>query len=384
MVSFKRNYVVYFYVYFVAQVVFIYINVYLPVYFFNILKINRTELAFIQTFSYSALFLKPVVAVYYDKEKVIRKTLIIISSFGVFFSFIIFIISIDFLIIFGIFLGINFACISVMDVAIDKIIVNYSPDEKSKDRNALLTQLGSMAGAIIPNVISYLIFRDIYSKSTWNLFFLIGILSILPLVFISFLLNVKIDTPKETENINENPIRLKAIILMCIFLFFAFADKLYEYPLEPWLLNKYGEENFSLFLLYLILIILINVISVITAGIISNKYDRRKIIIISSISSGIILLIIPFTDLITFFILFGVLQIFAGFILINLIALMIDLSKKRVLIYQVMSSFVILASVVFIPLGTYLSAYIATEMIIVSAGLLIIISAVPIYFMKDT
>jgi len=61
---------------------------------------------------------------------------------------------------------------------------------------------------------------------------------------------------------------------------------------------------------------------------------------------------------------------------------MINLSEKQVLIFQVMASFTILAKVIFIPLGTALSANIATEIIIMIAGILITISAVPVYFIE--
>jgi len=115
--------------------------------------------------------------------------LIIISSFGVVVSYILFIFNLNILIVFGIFLGLNFMCISVIDVAIDKFIVEFSPDEKTKDKNAALTQLGAIIGAIFPNIVAFLIFTDIYSMSIWNQFFLIGTLAILPLVFIGFIIN---------------------------------------------------------------------------------------------------------------------------------------------------------------------------------------------------
>jgi len=75
------------------------------------------------------------------------------------------------------------------------------------------------------------------------------------------------------------------------------------------------------------------------------------------------LIIVPFTDIITFFILLGIIQILAGFIVINIIVLMIEYSQKKVVYFQIMATFVFVAYVIFIPLGTYLSAFIATELI---------------------
>ena len=309
MKIYKRNNVVYFYGYFVAQLVFIYINVFLPVYFFNILKVNRTELAFVQMFSYTALLIKPLIAIYFDKVKSTRKLFIIVSSFGILVSFIFFIFSLSILIIFGIFLGINFAFITILDVAIDKIIIETSTDEKTKDRYALYTRLGAFFGALIPNFIFFLIFKDLYSIPTWNLFFITGTLLILPLIVISFFLYDKSEIQIQAEDINEKNVRVKLIIIMCLALFLIYADKLFEYPLEPWILSHYGEENFLIFTFFLVILVLINALGLIIAGFISNKFNRIKILSISIIFYGILLIIAPFTDIFTFFIILGIIQI---------------------------------------------------------------------------
>jgi len=382
MKTYKRNYFVYFYAYFAAQVIFIYVNVYLPVYFFNVLNINRTELAFIQLFAYSALFIKPIIAIYFDKVKSTKKILVIASSFGILVSYIFLIFNLNYLLIFGIFLGLNFACISIIDVVIDKTIVEFSPDEKSKDKNATCTQLGAITGAIFPNIIAFLIFTNIYSIPIWDQFFLIGIFAIFPLIFIGFIIKDNSYESEVSQESHEKEIDLKSILLICIILFLFYGERIFEYPFEPWVLEKFGAENLSLFLFLLLLLILLNALGVLLAGMLSNKLDRKKILFIASLLYGILLIIVPFTDIITFFILLGIIQILAGFIVINIIALMIDFSQKKVIYFQIMASFVFLSYVIFIPLGTYLSAYIATELIIVIAGLLKLFSLIPIYFIK--
>ena len=337
MNTFKRNYLIYFYAYFIAQVIYIYLNVYLPIYFFNVLNVNRIQLAFVQIFSYSALFLKPIFAVYLDKEQFKRKRIIILSAFGIIISFIFFILNANLLVIFGIFLGINFAFISLMDVAIDKIVIENSTSEKIKDNNILCTQLGSISGAVLPNLIFLMIITDEYSLAIWNQFFLIGIISIIPLLFIVFLLKDVNIEKKKVEKLEENPVKIISIVLMCLFIFLIYADKLYEYPLETWALNALGMENIGLFSILMIIFIILNIIGIIFAGIFSKKYDRKKIIIISSIASGVLLIIAPFTNIFIFFILVGIIQILAGFLLINMISMIIDLSQKKVFYFQVMA-----------------------------------------------
>ncbi len=383
MPVYKRNYLAYFYTYFIIQVIFIYVNVYLPVYFFNVLKVNRIELAFVQIFAYLALFIRPFIAIYFDKKTQIIKPLIIVCSIGTLFSFILFIFSLNLLVIFGIFLGINFTCASVIRVAIDKMIVDFSPDEKSKDRNALYMQLGGISGALFPNIIFIIIFTDLHSLPTWNQFFLIGIFSVFPVIFISFLLKFKTEPFKNVNELNEKEIKKKSIILLGIILFLFYSERIYEYPVEPWILNKFGEQYFSILAIFVAIIIVLNALGVILAGIFSNKFDRIKILIISSLAYGILLIIAPFTDMITFFILFGIMQLFSGFIVVNLISLMIKYSQNKVVYYQIMATFAILSVVIFVPLGTYLSALIATELLIVFAGVLKIVSIIPIFLLID-
>jgi len=126
----NRNHLVYFYSYFAVQLIFIYINIFLPVYFFNVLNVNRTELAVVQIFAYLVLFIKPVIAIYFDKKNIKKKFIIILSSIGTIVSFFFFIISLNFLLIFGIFLGINFNCTSMLDNGIVIIIFNLFDDDK--------------------------------------------------------------------------------------------------------------------------------------------------------------------------------------------------------------------------------------------------------------
>lgn len=383
MNPYKRNYLIYFYMYFVIQMVYIYVNVYLPIYFFNILKVNRIELAFVQIFSYSAFFIRPLIAIYFDKEKYAIKRLIILSSVGIFISFIFFIFNLNLLIIFGIFLGINFACASIMRVAIEKIIIVNSPDDRTKNKNALSIQLGAVFGALFPNIIFIIIFTDLYSLPTWNQFFLIGILSLFPIVIFGFLLKITTEPINEMKTTTENRIDKRRIILLSIILFLFYAEGIYEYPAEPWILNKIGEENVSLLAMLIAITIVINALGLILASFYTDKFDRIKVLTFSSLAYGILLIIAPFTDMFIFFILFVIMQIFSGFIVVNLIALMIEFSQKRAVYFQLMTASAILAIVIFVPLGTYLSAFIATELIFVAAGVMKLISIIPILLLTE-
>jgi MFS family permease len=334
------------------------------------------------------MFIKPIYAVYLDyREKsgqgINRKLLVIIGAFGVLFSFIIFIFSLELLVIFAIFLGINFTFVSIVDVTIDKFIVEQRKNEKIKDKNALFMQLGAVIGAILPNIFYFVLMSDKTSPGQWNLFFIVGIIAIVPLLPIVFLLKNEISSEEEIipKNVNNIQISIKAIALMSVFLFFAYSENLYNWLLEPWALDRLGSAS-DLFSIFMIIFILFNAIGLIIASKISHKYDRKKVLILSTVFYGGILAIAPFMNIYIFFILVSITQIISGFFLINMITIMIDLSEKKVVVFQVMASFAILAKVIFIPLGTALSTGIATEVIIMIAGILTAFSVVPLYFIE--
>ena len=78
--------------------------------------------------------------------------------------------------------------------------------------------------------------------------------------------------PKQKEKL----VIITSILLMYIFLFLYSGDGLYEYPLEAWIVDKFGEENFWIYSMFLILFALLNVVSILIAGSVSSKLDKKK------------------------------------------------------------------------------------------------------------
>lgn len=381
--GFKRNYLIYFYGYFAGSVKGTIIHVYVPIYLFNFLNVSRIDLAFIQIFSYSALFSKLLISIYFDKSMGKAWYWMIISSVASIIGFIILIMNLNLLLMYGIFLAINFFFGSILDVAIDKYIVIQSPSKKVKERNALCLNLGSLIGSILPMGMAIFFLTDIYSINSWNEFFFTGIIAILPLIaLVLFFKRGQEYKISEQKRITRKDINLKHVALMCIFVFFLYADGLYQYPLEPWALTKLGEENIGLFSMIMIVFIIIMTIGFLIAGTISHKFNRMKLIIVSTFIDGALIAIAPFTQIYVFFILIGGVYFCSGFIIINMISIWIDLSKGNVVYFQLMSLFATVSAAVFVPLGTYLSAIIPTELIIGIAGVLVAASIIPLFLLK--
>ena len=373
----KQNYIIYFYIYFIVQVIYILLHSYLPIYFYKILDVDRAKLAFVQIISYSALFVKPLISIYFDKTeqpKFSIRLILIIASSMISISLIALLMALPLLFIFAIFLGINFAFTSVVDVIADKVLIKKSETEQKKNKNVLWIRLGAVFGAITTPVLA-LIF-------SWSLIFISTVILTFPLIFIVAFLG-KPEYTQDTKPLSKETLTLeysiKNIALLSLFAFLLYADMLYEYPLEPFLVEYLGESIFSLLLL---IFIIINAIGIVIAGLYSHKFERKKILFYNTIVVGIVLCLAPFTPFILFVILYGILQILIGFITVNLTSLMIDVSKEKVTIFQLIAAFVVLARVILIPLGTYLSSFLGTEWIIFIAGGLFILAVIPLIFMN--
>ncbi|MFX1276031.1 MAG: hypothetical protein ACFFBP_18165 [Promethearchaeota archaeon] len=392
----KRNYFVYFSVYLIVQVIFVYVNQFLPIYYANVSEVNITELGIVLLVSFSFLFAKPLLSIYFDKKSRLeqsstslfnKKTLLILGAVGAILSFIIFLLNLEFLVIFTIFLGLNLAFLSLMDVSIDKIILAQSINESMKNKSAFYLQFGSVIGAIISSVY-YFFLDDVTSLTSWRVIFITGIITIITIFPTIFLLKeIEVDkTYLEKDNTKNEPIILKNVILMSTFIFLTYGTLLYDWMIDPWAVGMLEPQ--SLYAIFQIIFIFIDVISLLLAGKFIRKFNKRKLLLITVFFSGLLTSIAPLFGIFMFFVLISIREFISGFYLIGLTTLLFDISHKKVLPYQIMASFAILAKVILSPLGLTLwglntiFGLITGEIIILIAGILQILSVIPLYFIK--
>lgn len=367
-----RNYSIFFYTFLATNLINVIVNAYLPIYFYNYLNVDKTQLAFTQIISYSALFLKPFISVYFDRNPRLKfpiRILLIGIGAGIVFSFIAFLLTLPILLVFGIFLGINFAFTSVIDVIIKKVLIKQTATEKQKNRNVLYFQTGALTGAFLPPIFRLLL--------PWNMFFLSSIIVTMPLIIVLGVLGSPnyTDQKKLTKKTFATDFSVKNIALVCIFSFLAYADQLYQYPLEPYIVSLVGEFLFNIFFMAFLLI---NTAGIVIAGLISHRFNKKKILRAAHITVGLLFLLTPFVPTLLFVVFYAILMIVGAFIVVNLISLIIDVSRERITIYQTIAIFVVLAKVVLVPLGTGLSAIISTEWIIFIAGVLFLLGLIPL------
>ncbi len=392
---------IYFLIYFSTTAIYSYVNTFLPIFFFQVLKINRVTLALVQFLSYSALIVKPLFAFFSDNyaiKKFRRKPYVIIGGYLLSLSFIAITLTILELFAFGAFLSVNFFASSLIDVAIKGMIVDSSPTPEVKNRKIFLTKIGSSLGAMFPSCVLLLFIRDIYSIQSWYTFLSFSFLFLVPLMVIIPFANEKESPTSNGSNptpINSNILLIssitpknstnfkKSLVFMCLFVFLAYGDKLLEFPLEPWVLEKFGEDSFYLFSFFLIIGIFLNILGFVFGTYLTKGKNRKEIIGVLMFVCALIEIIFAFIDFFTFLILFGLIQIFAGIIMINLSSLILDFAKNNKILYsQIIASFIPLAVVVFVPLGTLLSNYFLTEVLFVISGCILLFSIIPLTRVK--
>jgi len=91
------------------------------------------------------------------------------------------------------------------------------------------------------------------------------------------------------------------------------------------------------------------------------------------------------SDFLFFIIIQGIMQIIIGVMMLNYASLMITISnngKYKTLTYQCFKIAYALSCVIFIPFGTYLSAFVPIETLILIAGMLSTLALAPLILLQ--
>jgi len=391
----KRNYVSFFIIYFTLSIIQIYSAVYLPLYLLNIRLVVRSELAFIQVLAFSVLFVDPILGFSFDKYVKNKK---IIISFSILLFLISFFVSIyfvsiyNYLPIFGIFLALNLLSQGVIKVGISKMIIDLSANEIIKDNNLVTINISSNVGSFIPSIVFLFVLSDFFDLNHWNIFFLIGVLLSLPmLVSIIFLKDFGNSFKKKKELQNEvmnSPNVLPKVspfnfILLFLSYLLIWSDKIYQFPFSSWILTKFGQQSFNLYSISYIVFVLLNILGWIIGQKISKK--KKKIIIITVGIYIFLTFVMAFSDFFLMMIVQGIIQVLAGIFMLNYISLMMTIAnnrKHKTFSFQCLKLAYAFSCVIFIPLGTYLSAFIPIETLILIAGVLSILALASLILLK--
>ena len=410
----KSNYTGFFLLYFALSVIRIYLVIYLPVFLLNILFIDRSQLAFIQIFVYLVMFSGPILGYLFDRYSKNKKLIIFSSSILFLASFLLSMFGGRNLGVFGLFLAMNLLTQEIIKVGISKMIIDNSGNEGVKDGNLTAINISSNVGSFIPSIVFLFTVSDIFNVNQWNVFFFIGFLYSLPIIFATIFLRETANKPEKSSEHCEKDISISLegnntlnLILLFLSYLLIWSDKLYQFPFSAWILTRFGEEGFNMYSLLYIVLILLNIGGWIIGQRISNKENiskpdskddnqdsvlyafkvsnRKKIIAITVGLYAVLTIMMSMSDFIFLMIIQGSIQVIAGVMMLNYTSLMMTISnngKYKTFTFQCLKMSYALSCVIFIPIGTYFSAFIQIETLFITVGFLAMLSLIPLSLMK--
>jgi MFS family permease len=287
------------------------------------------------------------------------------------------------------------------------MIIDLSANEIIKDNNLVTINISSNIGSFIPSIVFLFVLSDLFDLNHWNMFFFIGVISSLPMLLsIIFLKDFDFGFQKKKELQNEVMNSTKASPFNFILLFLSYlliwSDKLYQFPFSSyqfpfssWIMTKFGHQNFNLYSISYIIFVLLNISGWIIGQKISKKSSaldstfkikkRKKIIVITVGIYIFLTFVMAFSDFFLMMMIQAIIQILAGIFMLNYISLMMTIAnsgKHKTFSFQCLKLAYAFSCVIFIPLGTYFSAFVPIETLIIITGMLSTLALIPLILLK--
>lgn len=383
----------FFVIYFTISIFDAYFIIYIPLYYLNIIDVNQTELAFIQSITYLTLFVTPGLGLYYDKfvnKTSISKAILYICYVTLTGSFLIFILYKEIILIYGIFVFIYFFSKSMIRTIMTRLFLEVVEESKKLKLNIILfVNTATIGGYLVVSLIFNFNVLNITSTTFWDKFFIFGWFSSVLIIFIGIILSRKIKFLKESINLEEFPNKLSSLGLFRYELFIigiiyfsyilATSDLLVSYPLSSWIFNKFTEKGFRFYSSLYFIFFMCSILGLYLSNQLCKKYNEKKLMCIFIYLYIILLLPITISNFPIFMILNSGLSVIASSIATAYTSLVTDFSNKgryRTFKYQFLQTSTSISNIVFIPLGTLYFGIINVETLIIISGILIGISGI--------
>ncbi|MHA1349428.1 MAG: MFS transporter [Promethearchaeota archaeon] len=379
----KKMYGVFFLVYFTLGVFEAYFGLYIPLFYYEILAVNRNSLAFIQFFGYLSLIITPLVAYIFDahvKSERNHKIFVYLCVILLCSCFSIFLINKNILFLYGIFLGVYFLARMFIRTIMSKVFLTLSVESpKIKHRMILIVNGARGISFLLVSLFFDLIIKNIYSLPQWELFFMVGWMLTLPLLsIILFLRNNTIfsdqsskNNIKDIEGKNIKKMSQKRVLWFVIFLYIAFflasSDLIFLSLVSSWVLTRYNEFSLRIFFSLYYVISIFALLGYYIASKIAKRISNIFLLFVFCCFYLFFLVLLPFSN----FPMFLVIQCglaFAGYIAnymyVSIAQTISVKTRYKTFVYQLILTCQSIANIVFAPIGTSLSAYISVEMLI--------------------
>jgi len=389
----KKMYGIFFLVYFTLGVFEAYFVLYIPLFYYEILAVNRNSLAFIQFFGYLSLIFTPVFAYMFDahiKSERNHKIFVFLCVILLCSCFSIFLINKNILLLYGFFLGVYFLSRMFIRTIMVKIFLTLSVESpKIKHHMILIVNGARGVSFLLVSLVFDFIIKNVYSILQWELFFMIGWMLTLPLLsIVLFLRNNTIFSDQSSKNSNEDiesksikKTSQKRVLWGAVFLFIAFflasSDLIFLSLVSSWVLTRYNESSLRIFISLYYVITIFALLGYYFASKIAKRISNHFLLFIFCCFYLFFLVLLPFSN----FPMFLVIQCglaFAGYIANYMyvsIAQTISVNTRyKTFVYQILLMSQSIANIVFTPLGTSLSAYIRVEILISLSSILLAFS----------
>jgi len=397
----KTNYAVFSLVYFIISLIQIYVLVYIPLFHFDVLNVDRSSLSLIQSFSYLVLFSFPALGLFFDKFSRYKNKVIISFSFVLSLSFLMFIIYNQYLLSYAIFLVLFLISQAVIRTGMSKLLLE-SPDKKTERNIIILINTCSSIGILLSSFLFRFFVKEIDSLDFWNIFFIVGWVITSPLLIIFIFMRKSSFKETDQEFLKDNSKEqdylkfFSPLMITFIFLayFFLWSDKLIAYPFSSYIFSRFGEAGFTLYSDFYVIFTLFNILGFYLARRVlkminfnenPSLWQNKKllqIIIFLTLIYIFSLISLLFSNIIILLITYSIIYLLGGLFVVLYTTLFLQISrtgKNQNLRYWIMSLSSNLASITLLPLGTFLSQYFQMEILIVIVISLTSVSCVFLY-----
>jgi len=386
-----RIYFGFFLIYFTISIFDAFFIIYIPLFYLRILNVDYGELAYIHIFTYLTLLVSPLLGFLYDRyveREIQSKMILYICCITLCGSFSIFILFKEILLLYGIFVCVYFFSKSMIRTEMSGLflsVVRESDDIKLKI--ILLVNAATITGYLAISLLFNFNVLNITSIKPWNSFFLLGWLTSFPIIFVGVIFNkniqffnekIKAERSKINNPQNENS-KYDILVIGILFISFILAnsDLLISYPLSSWIYDKFTETGFRIYSSLYFIFFICSILGLYIANSLCKKYNEKKMMCGSVYFYMILLILVTFSTFPMFMILNSILSIILYIISVSYTSLITEFSNKGkygTFKFQFLQTSSSIASIIFIPLGTFYFDVITVETLIIFSSLLIGIS----------
>ena len=384
---------IFFLVYFTLGVFEAYFGLYIPLYYYEILDVNRNDLAFIQFFGYLSLIITPIFAYILDayiKSERNHKIFVYLCVILLCSCFSIFLINKNLLLLYGIFLGVYFLSRMVIRTIMSKIFLTLSVESpKIKHHMILIVNGATGVSFLVVSLVFDFVLKDIYSLPQWELFFIIGWLLTIPLIFIVLLLKKHtIFREQGVKNINDAIISEKShkksqkgfflfVVFLYISFFLASSDLIFISLVSSWIFTKFSEFSLRFYFNFYYVITICSLLGYYLASKIAKKRSNMFLLFIFCCFYLFFLVLLPFSNFPMFLMLqcgLAFVGYIANYMYVSIAQTMSVNTRYKTFVFQLLLMSQSIANIVFTPIGTSISAFISVEMLIFISSILFALS----------